>query len=490
MLSFGFCAVSLFCLAPLTAAEEGKGADPGKLIYPEAMRLGREASSAKRYQAAFLYFSAALSENPNSNEARTAAAEALHFSRRFPPKEDDLTEFERGLPSAPPELLNQIEEEVRKKFTTEGGQKEPDMPVPEDKPGEEEPTGRRKEWIPPEERPRTPAEEKSDKPEIIKPGLTTVLGIATRISLAPVSNGRNSLFHALVHLPPFEGVRTLDEKVWYVESGYDYCVGYADSGRYGPGTTDLVLRYDNNAFHEGYIKVAHGIMEGLEARLVINTANLREGGEDIILTDFATSPETIYVASYDRRADIGNLIASIKWNFFRTISDWPEKDPESGFSGILDCKIPLCRNPKNFTSSGQFDIACSLSASYYFGRLLLFPFIGHMSAGVTVPLGERYFSSDVDLDPVFLFAIGADLKFAGWGVLAAHIEGNTSAFTEFDPLKGMVLSTHVGLRLMLGHFFAESSFGFPLSGNASKFVFTLHFGLHFMGKEREEEIVT
>jgi hypothetical protein len=455
------------------------------------MNQGRQAMDLKRYEAAYLYFARALSLDPSSSEARSAASEALWYAKKYPSRESTLTEKERQLPPVPENLQSAIEAEMRKTYQSGADEpdREPEIPIPEES-GREEIPGEGREYVPPEDRPRDPVERPSERPEIVRPGLTTVLGIATRISLAPLVTGWNNLFHTLIHIPPFEGVRTLDDKVWYVESGYEYSLGEITSGRYGPGTTDLILRYENNIYHEGYIKIAHGLLEHLEARLTISTGNLREGDGDILLVDYATSPETVYVEDYDRRADIGNLIASVKWNVFRALWDWPEKDPESGISMIFDVKIPLATNPKNFTSSGGFDFSYSLVSSFYLGKLIFFPLVFHGTAGLTLPVGERYFSEDVDLDPVFFAAVGADMKFAGWGVLVAQIQANTSAFTEFDPLKGLVLTHHAGIRLMVGHFFMETSLGFPLTDTSSTLTFTLHFGLHFMGKQREEEIVT
>jgi hypothetical protein len=481
-----FVAVLILLWAATVSAAESD------LVYPEAMTRGRVAFAAKQYEAAYLYFAHALSLNPSSQEARDTAARALYYAKRFPSKRGVSVE-DLKLPPLSSDLEEELNREMERKYA-QGGlvgpDKKPEIPFGDEKAPEDEPEGEGRDWIRPQDRPRAPVPEEMERPEIVRPGLTTVLGIKTRLSLAPLSTGRNSLFHALIHIPPFEGVRTLDEKVWFLSTGYEYCTGSLESGNYGPTSTDLVLRYDNNMFHDAYLRLAHGLLEGLELRLTINASNLREGGGDVVLTDVGTSPWTQYIPDYDRRLDIGNLIASVKWNFFRTLSQWPADDPESGLTGIFDLKVPLARNPRNFTSSGGVDLACSLVASLYLGRIVFFPFMCHASAGVTLPLGQHYFQHDVDLDPVFHFALGADLKFAGWGAVIGQILGNTSAFTEFEPLSGMVLSTQVGLRLMIGHFFMETSIGFPLSESASTFTFTLHFGLHFMGREREEEILT
>jgi hypothetical protein len=363
-------------------------------------------------------------------------------------------------------------------------EEEPAIPIPEER--KEEKTKGEKEFIPPEDRPREPSEEKGPRPELVPLDITTVLGIPTRISLAPLATGRNSLFHPLVHIPAFEGARTLGHKVWYVEAGYDFSTCKYNRIRGYPG---LWLVFDGNMYHEAFLRVAHGLSEGLEARLLLTAGNLREGGADLVLADNSTAPTTYYVQPYDRRADIGDLVLGLKWNLTRTLWDRPVGDPETGMTLLVDVKIPLAQNPENFTSSGGVDFGLTLASSLYVGKFIHYPVVGHANLGIVYPTDERYFGKSVQLDPALVYGLGLSLKFAGWGVLIAQLQGNTSAFAGFWMLWTPVLTGHVGARWMIGHFFLETGVGFPLSETSSDFSFQVHLGFHFMGKKREEEVV-
>jgi hypothetical protein len=295
----------------------------------------------------------------------------------------------------------------------------------------------------------------------------------------PLRTGRNNLFHILLHIPPMESARTLKAKIWSVESGYDGSVGHLTHGAYGRG---LYIRYDENRYDEGYLKFAHGLSDFIEARLELTLGNLREGEFDVYLSNYFTP----YIEPYDRRGDLGNVLVGLKTRLYKPF----KKQPETGVTSEISLKIPAARNPKNFTTTGMPDLAIQLVGTYDLFKFVPWPrVVPSASLGVTIPFGEIYFDEDVDLDPVFFFGVGSVIQLDNRLALVGQIQGNTSAFGEFSPLADMVLTSHVGLRVVLGNFIIEAGFGHGFTETSSNYMVTLNIGLAFEGAELLEDIL-
>jgi hypothetical protein len=456
------------------------------ISYDEMIQRGNEAMDIARYRAASLYYGAALTVRPFSTKARDLLARARYQARRKKSTRDDLTRIELSLPPPPREVLEDVDRLIQRWEEAAGkGEAFDESPIvgeEESRPAEElteEDVAELKERRPPELTPRIPEEEKGERPTIKRPSITTWIGSPSRMPCKPLRTGRNSLFHTLIHLPAFEGARTLPALMWQIESGYDGSLGHLNDGAFG---WDWYIRYDNNRYDEGYLKISHGLTESIEARVELLVGNLREGGSDLYLNDKFTP----YIQPYDRRTDLGNLILSLKSRIYRPLTS----EPETGLSAELAFKLPVARNPKNFTTSGMPDLCAQVMGTVDLFRFLSWPrLVPSFAFGATIPFGEIYFDRDVDLDPVFFFGAGTIIQLDDSLAVVAQIEGNTSAFGEFDQLSGMVLTSHTGLRFLLGHFIIETSIGHGFTPTSSKFVFTLNIGFRFEGKELVQEIL-
>jgi hypothetical protein len=448
-----------------------------EIHYDDMMVLGTDALSEGRYRAAAQYFGAALSLRPGSGEARDGYARARVLDNRTK-RPADLSEWEVRLPVPPAFIQRDLEEKVR---SLESEEDRSVILGPDARRGEL-PEGEAKGLFEPRDPdlvPRPPDENKGERPFIDRPSVFTSVGTKPRLPCDPLRTGRNNLFHSLFHIPAFEGARTLPEKTWLVESGVDVSWGNMNRGTYGYG---LYLRYDDNRYDEGFLEVAHGFTEDIEARVDLTFGNLREGNYDI----YVTQEFTPYILPYDRRADLGNVILSLKTRPFRPY----EAEPETGIASEIAFKIPVASNPKNLTTSGMPDLCAQLVGSLDLRRYLYWPrIVGHVSVGATYPFGEIVFDNDVNLRPILNFGLGACVQLHDLLAVVAQLEGNTSAFPDFNPLHPFVLNTHVGARALLGNFIVEAGVGQGLSRTASTFTVTLCIGLRFMGSEIKEEIL-
>ncbi|GEM_PF-3344789 len=454
----------------------------GAISFDEMMRRGAEALESGRPRAASLYFGAALTARPSSEEAVKRMAEArFRLQRKGAP--EALTTAERSLPTPPPEVLADVDALIDRWERESGVAREEPVTFFGEEEDREEAGGTMRDVLEEERRmgelPQVPGGIKGERPRIERPSLTTFIGRPSLMPCKPLRTGRNNLFHTLVHIPPFEGTRTLPSRVWEFTSGYDGAFGNLEEGTYGYG---LFIRYDDNRYDEGFLKIAHGLSDDIEARIELTTGNLREGNYDIYITHFFDP----YIRPYDRRADLGNLLLGLKTRLFRPFSD----EPETGITSEVSFKVPVARNPKNFTTSGMPDLAVQITGAMDLFRFLRWPrLIPQGSMGLTIPFGEIFFDRDVDLDPVFFFGLGAVIQLDDHLALVAQVQGNTSAFGEFEPLSTLVLTSHVGARVLLGHFIVEGGFGHGFTRTSSTISFVLNVGFRFEGSDLVEEVV-
>ncbi|MHC4599134.1 MAG: DNA replication complex GINS family protein [Planctomycetota bacterium] len=450
------------------------------ISFDDMVRKGNAAMNGGRYRAASLYYGAALTVRPYSRDAREKLAQAqFNLSRKKIPGE--VTESEGSLPPPDPEIMEDVDQLILR-LERESGLLEEEEPVVFGVEPEEDERIRESildEELPHEDIPKYPKEEKGERPRIERSSITTWIGVPSRMPCKPLRTGRNNLFHVLLHIPAMEGARTLPSKIWSIESGYDGSVGHLTHGAYGRG---LFIRYDNNRYDEGYLKFAHALTDNIEVRSELTLGNLREGDFDVYVSyDFDP-----YIQPYDRRGDLGNVLLGVKTRLYRPF----RREPETGITTEVSLKIPSARNPKNFTTTGMPDVAVQLMGTFDLYRYVPWPrVIPTAAAGVTIPFGEIYFDRDVDLDPVFFFGLGSVIQLDDMLALIGQIQGNTSAFGEFSPLAGMVLTSHIGVRVLLGNFIIEAGFGHGFTGTSFRYQVNLNIGFQFEGQELIEEIL-
>ena len=240
---------------------------------------------------------------------------------------------------------------------------------------------------------------------------------------APMPSSRNSVWHGLLGVPPFEEARAIPESLWLVRARLEMSQGdFSETAGGGQSRWDAVLAEES-------VQIDYGIVEELQVGLRVTLGELLESSQNPIrVFDSGTQ-----IVPTGRRHWAPSEVV-LRGKYATDLDNW-------SIGALTEVKFGIA-DSEDLLTSGTTDIGLVALVTYRTDRLAV-----HANLGFVLPVGSAdLFQPDEDPNSFFVGALGVTLLVSDPIAILGTIDFNTSGWSDIAVLDEAVLAGSLSMR--------------------------------------------